>query len=130
MFCVAVCFFFKQKTAYEMRISDWSSDVCSSDLSGLFWLDLWRGKVCVAQAAVEGGLRDAATGVMLVRCSTMRSQRMRPVIERKFLPSMAALLAFEAVGRLGGIRRAAQDLMNDHAGGRRGRKGGGEGKEV
>src|SRR3546814_1379281 len=28
-----VFFFFKQKTAYEMRISDWSSDVCSSDLS-------------------------------------------------------------------------------------------------
>src|SRR3546814_8686181 len=27
------CVFFKQKTAYEMRISDWSSDVCSSDLS-------------------------------------------------------------------------------------------------
>src|SRR3546814_20650533 len=27
-------FFFKQKTAYEMRISDWSSDVCSSDLLG------------------------------------------------------------------------------------------------
>src|SRR3546814_5428489 len=26
------CYFFKQKTAYEMRISDWSSDVCSSDL--------------------------------------------------------------------------------------------------
>src|SRR3546814_1168788 len=38
MYCVRVivsmvfCFFFKQKTAYEMRISDWSSDVCSSDL--------------------------------------------------------------------------------------------------
>src|SRR3546814_6014717 len=29
---VMVIFFFKQKTAYEMRISDWSSDVCSSDL--------------------------------------------------------------------------------------------------
>src|SRR3546814_21093664 len=28
-----MCCFFKQKTAYEMRISDWSSDVCSSDLS-------------------------------------------------------------------------------------------------
>src|SRR3546814_5377604 len=27
-------FFFKQKAAYEMRISDWSSDVCSSDLNG------------------------------------------------------------------------------------------------
>src|SRR3546814_3973867 len=29
-------FFFKQKTAYEMRISDWSSDVCSSDLGAAF----------------------------------------------------------------------------------------------
>src|SRR3546814_7544806 len=40
MFCVFVVyclfFFFKQKTAYEMRISDWSSDVCSSDLVK-FW---------------------------------------------------------------------------------------------
>src|SRR3546814_1457540 len=40
IFSVVYClflffFFFKQKTAYEMRISDWSSDVCSSDLSGL-----------------------------------------------------------------------------------------------
>src|SRR3546814_1376133 len=33
LFVFYVCFFFfKQKTAYEMRISDWSSDVCSSDL--------------------------------------------------------------------------------------------------
>src|SRR3546814_10588588 len=40
MFYICLClflfdvfiFFFKQKTAYEMRISDWSSDVCSSDL--------------------------------------------------------------------------------------------------
>src|SRR3546814_6144258 len=32
MCCVCVVFVFKQKTAYEMRISDWSSDVCSSDL--------------------------------------------------------------------------------------------------
>src|SRR3546814_6585802 len=39
--CLLLCvlmvflfFFFKQKTAYEMRISDWSSDVCSSDLLG------------------------------------------------------------------------------------------------
>src|SRR3546814_8983381 len=32
MLLVVCFFFFKQKTAYEMRISDWSSDVCSSDL--------------------------------------------------------------------------------------------------
>src|SRR3546814_4677951 len=35
-----ILFFFKQKTAYEMRISDWSSDVCSSDL-----LAAGRGRV-------------------------------------------------------------------------------------
>src|SRR3546814_6923639 len=34
LFRCYVVFFFKQKTAYEMRISDWSSDVCSSDLAG------------------------------------------------------------------------------------------------
>src|SRR3546814_2040092 len=33
-YSVFLFFFFKQKTAYEMRISDWSSDVCSSDLVG------------------------------------------------------------------------------------------------
>src|SRR3546814_6828550 len=33
MILTMICFF-KQKTAYEMRISDWSSDVCSSDLGG------------------------------------------------------------------------------------------------
>src|SRR3546814_7973702 len=37
MFVMSCIFFFKQKTAYEMRISDWSSDVCSSDL--------WQGKL-------------------------------------------------------------------------------------
>src|SRR3546814_1117202 len=42
-------FFFKQKTAYEMRISDWSSDVCSSDL--------------FAQCLVEAGMVGLAGGV-------------------------------------------------------------------
>src|SRR3546814_20856818 len=41
-------FFFKQKTAYEMRISDWSSDVCSSDLS----CD-WPGNVRQLRNVVE-----------------------------------------------------------------------------
>src|SRR3546814_10264460 len=43
---VCVVFFFKQKTAYEMRISDWSSDVCSSDR-------LANGVVVADQHAVE-----------------------------------------------------------------------------
>src|SRR3546814_10554227 len=38
-----IFFFFKQKTAYEIRISDWSSDVCSSDLLGKPCLD-WPAK--------------------------------------------------------------------------------------
>src|SRR3546814_6952696 len=42
-------FFFKQKTAYEMRISDWSSDVCSSDLAGA------HGLLGVVGAAPEFG---------------------------------------------------------------------------
>src|SRR3546814_6375033 len=41
-------FFFKQKTAYDMRISDWSSDVCSSDLEVLLSIEQavveYRGK--------------------------------------------------------------------------------------
>src|SRR3546814_1116562 len=36
LFLLLFFFFFKQKTAYEMRISDWSSDVCSSDLLECF----------------------------------------------------------------------------------------------
>src|SRR3546814_18319030 len=38
LFCF-FCFFFKQKTAYELRISDWSSDVCSSDLHAPAFID-------------------------------------------------------------------------------------------
>src|SRR3546814_5484099 len=37
--CVFLCVFFKQNTAYEMRISDWSSDLCSSDLEHAAELD-------------------------------------------------------------------------------------------
>src|SRR3546814_8394837 len=49
-----VFFFFKQKTAYEMRISDWSSDVCSSDLNG----PAFRAVV-----AARAGQRDQLHGV-------------------------------------------------------------------
>src|SRR3546814_9948157 len=43
LFQCFVLFFFKQKTAYEMRISDWSSDVCSSDLCVPFESGLSKG---------------------------------------------------------------------------------------
>ena len=41
--------FFKQKTAYEIRIRDWSSDVCSSDLLGFLW-----GSILYIKASIQG----------------------------------------------------------------------------
>src|SRR3546814_9962471 len=86
-------FFFKQKTAYEMRISDWSSDVCSSDL-----LDL-RQRVHTVGARFD---ENAA----------------RPC-ER---PEMALQLAHRLEGFvtgpvLGATRHAAQQLVEHRQGG-------------
>src|SRR3546814_3171365 len=52
--CLFVFFFFKQKTAYELRISDWSSDVCSSDLQ--------RGDGAGEHASLEADLLGYARG--------------------------------------------------------------------
>src|SRR3546814_6647227 len=60
--CFLLFFFFKQKTAYEMRISDWSSDVCSSDLSRFDWRMIMKQ----AQLDIElcGRLADACGPVL------------------------------------------------------------------
>src|SRR3546814_20563357 len=61
MWCWLLFFFFKQKTAYEMRISDWSSDVCSSDLS-LFQRN-WHPRAKSASAGRKHhGSRRTASG--------------------------------------------------------------------
>src|SRR3546814_10259075 len=56
-FYSSLFFFFKQKTAYEMRISDWSSDVCSSDLyqSIVPTTDPIRGKIFAWREYLDGG---------------------------------------------------------------------------
>src|SRR3546814_14926437 len=64
-------FFFKQKTAYEMRISDWSSDVCSSDLR--------RDLADIAQR-----LQEAGTGRMAHRHADS------PAVAGQALPQIAA----------------------------------------
>src|SRR3546814_6760631 len=56
-----VFFFFKQKTAYEMRISDWSSDVCSSDLS----LRARRGQGQAPRQGHGQGVEDGRRGHLL-----------------------------------------------------------------
>src|SRR3546814_10239896 len=78
-------FFFKQKTAYEMRISDWSSDVCSSDLrvwpaaeeqgsqAGLPCGSHKRPQFC--QHPERSGQADAC--VRILRCSTARPEERR-----------------------------------------------------
>src|SRR3546814_14817151 len=55
---ISVFFFFKQKTAYEMRISDWSSDVCSSDLVGY----QLQGLMMDNEGILPEALNDAAAG--------------------------------------------------------------------
>src|SRR3546814_9601111 len=52
-------FFFKYKPACEMRVSDWISDVCSSDL-----VDLFGGKVCGGRAFEPVGIIGRAVGQM------------------------------------------------------------------
>src|SRR3546814_4620391 len=64
-------FFFKQKTAYEMRISDWSSDVCSSDLCAE--MTKRRSPVCSAVPA-----RSSRTGWSPEMPSAQRSPRRNP----------------------------------------------------
>src|SRR3546814_787685 len=88
-FSLSVLFFFKQKTAYEMRISDWSSDVCSSDLSrevvvvnyGGRSADIWWDRNRAALSRIGnltvldiGSATVAALGAMANR--TMRLQGM------------------------------------------------------
>src|SRR3546814_8768823 len=74
LFFLLLFFFFKQKTAYEMRINDWSSDVCSSDL--LDWVaPSGRGTVhsttVIRRRPQDGGdynvaLIDLAEGVRMM----------------------------------------------------------------
>src|SRR3546814_2111442 len=72
-------FFFKQKTAYEMRISDWSSDVCSSDL------------VRHAQLFRREGDLDAAVGDDLIRhVLTIDSAKLRAGLDDGQEPNAVA----------------------------------------
>src|SRR3546814_2833561 len=56
LFSLFMCLLFKQKTAYEMRISDWSSDVCSSDLRQ-FALQLAARMLAPGKVADGSGLQ-------------------------------------------------------------------------
>src|SRR3546814_9938451 len=59
-------FFFKQKTAYEMRISDWSSDVCSSDL--IAFEPVIGGDPCAHDTPMRDRVRRIRNGAARDRC--------------------------------------------------------------
>src|SRR3546814_10709557 len=74
-FVLGVLFFFKQKTAYEMRISDWSSDVCSSDLASR------------AAAGRRAGLfRGPPAEPAAASLDARRGPPLRPVLRRAAVP--------------------------------------------
>src|SRR3546814_15375742 len=69
-------FFFKQKTAYEMRISDWSSDVCSSDLVGRSAWPVGRSSAMPPVAKTKGMplcANMSATGQLFSPCRLQSS---------------------------------------------------------
>src|SRR3546814_8820217 len=65
MFLSFLVFFFKQKTAYEMRISDWSSDVCSSDLAAIVGMDIGKGRIECDLDTVGFHMRDQSVHALI-----------------------------------------------------------------
>src|SRR3546814_20844274 len=117
MLSFEIFFFFKQNTAYEMRISDWSSDVCSSDLLQHLLIgdfidlprlrnDAWIGGV----DAVDIGEDVAAVGVQCGgernrrRIGTAAAERRDPVSRRQ------SMKAGDEIGRASCRERVCQYL--------------------
>src|SRR3546814_1700004 len=99
--------FFKQKTAYEMRISDWSSDVCSSDLVGAA-----LGLGAAGDALDQQVHRDLQLHRVVHRLADPAQQR----VERVGLGQVARVAvedeaAFRVVAREAVLEHAQQDLV-------------------
>src|SRR3546814_2744917 len=91
-----VFFFLKQKTAYDMRISDWSSDVCSSDLqvadAGVVAAratfkkssaDYRRSEALIEEGAVSRQLYESAEAEQVHAASTVTQNNSQAVFARK-----------------------------------------------
>src|SRR3546814_9287530 len=81
--CFVYFFFFKQKTAYEMRISDWSSDVCSSDLLNLKLEDKQEVlEIDDAQARIEHVMRQLENEIDVLQIEKKIRTRVKQQMEK------------------------------------------------
>src|SRR3546814_1367387 len=72
-FRLSMFFFFKQKTAYEMRISDWSSDVCSSDLILTAGVQYATGQM-TSEGGFDLALPDSLSGLSTALAGTKQAE--------------------------------------------------------
>src|SRR3546814_4549710 len=78
-------FFFKQKTAYEFRISDWSSDVCSSDLFEVLYLDCFVDLV-EPRTTLYSYHRDSTDIEEWLVNTVLRAERIKRAVEMDYFP--------------------------------------------
>src|SRR3546814_8210634 len=105
-------FFFKQKTAYEMRISDWSSDVCSSDL--IKWHV--RSKILdqlVKQLLVGGGRLKRIHVTKLIRQRVIFFGQIRSDVLDEIIDSILGCIKYRGDRTLAILTRiSASDILN------------------
>src|SRR3546814_6392687 len=117
-------FFFKQKTAYELRISDWSSDVCSSDLPGF---DLGGRAACLHQSSRARIAVGLFGGELVHTARFLAGEEAR--IDRMMIadPAPAAFeriaAAFDRIDGPNGFGAAGQRALGGVEPGRRSRRG-------
>src|SRR3546814_6222786 len=124
--CSRCVFFFKQKSAYEMRISDWSSDVCSSDLSTALSFNRFLSAthrqsqaLCSVQAIHAQGRHSAATSsnwfttestAMLRLMVSSDPSTMAPELTILFAATVRAASHFSTVV----VRKATRGRSEEH----------------
>src|SRR3546814_11273808 len=100
LFLVFFVFFFKQKTAYEMRISDWSSDVCSSDL-----LIVGQPQRLGGRALVEAVFAQRAAEQLVLEARYARFEIRRAFLARGNGILLTALVMLDGDGGRRGANR-------------------------
>src|SRR3546814_6176446 len=101
-------FFFKQKTAYEVRISDWSSDVCSSDLVNLPVIA--NGDICSIEDAELALEQSGADGVMIGRGAHGKPWLLAQVMQWFATGQRRADPGLDAIGRASCRERVCQSV--------------------